>query len=188
MEKLINSNEMILLQELLKILKTGKSYDLAIYLIDDPYYGKIDLTNEKYVISGRAKKSINSFYSYISLYITNKNTRFTVSVLPVEKNKTMVGYLSYSLDLIKRLNFKIKVLCLDRGFYSIDVLEFLQNNNVPHIVPVIKRGEQMKQIRKGNKASREQYVMKNSTKKIPLDIVIDFKYFKGKRGKKDLRI
>ena len=46
----------------------------------------------------------------------------------------------------------------------------------------------MKQIRKGNKASREQYVMKNSRKKILLDIVIDVKYLKGKRGKKGLEI
>lgn len=186
MEELIKSNEKILLQELIKTLKTGKSYEFAIDLTDDPYYGKIDSSNEKYVISGQAKKSTNSFYSYISLYITNKNERFTVSVLPVEKNKSMGEYLSYFIDLIKRLNFKIKVLCLDRGFYSIDVFEFLQNNNVPHIVPVIKRGEQMKQILKGNKARREQYVMKNSKKKILLNIVIDVKYLKGKRGKKGL--
>lgn len=186
MEELIKSNEMILLQELIKNLKPGKSYEFAIDLTDDPYYGKIDFSNEKYVISGQAKKSTNSFYSYISLYITNKNERFTVSVLPVEKNKSMVEYLSYFIDLIKRLNFKIKVLCLDRGFYSIDVFEFLQNNNVSHIVPVIKRGEQMKQILIGNKARREQYVMKNSKKKILLNIVIDVKYLKGKRGKKGL--
>ena len=186
MEELIKSNEKILLQELIKTLKTGKSYEFAIDITDGPYYGKIDSSNEKYVISGQAKKSTNSFYSYISLYITNKNERFTVSVLPVEKNKTMVEYLSYFIDLIKRLNFKIKVLCLDRGFYSIDVFEFLQNNNVPHIAPVIKRGKQIKQILNGNKARREQYVMKNSRKNILLDIVIDVKYLKGKRGKKGL--
>jgi len=186
LEKLIQSNEKILLQELIKTLKTGKSYEFAIDLTDDPYYGKIDSSNEKYVISGQAKKSTNSFYSYISLYITNKNERFTVSVLPVEKNKAMVEYLSYFIDLIKRLNFKIKVLCLDRGFYSIDVFEFLQNNKIPHIVPVIKRGEQMKQLLNGNKARSEQYVMKNSKKKILLNIVIDVKYLKGKRGKKGL--
>jgi putative transposase len=96
----------------------------------------------------------------------------------------MVEYLSYFLDLIKRLNFKIKVLCLDRVFYSIDAFEFLQKNNVPHIVPVIKRGKKMKQILKGNKAQSEQYVMKNLKKKILLNIVIDVKYLKGKRGKK----
>jgi putative transposase len=186
MEELIKSNEMILFQKLIENLKSGKSYEFAIDLTDDPYYGKIDLSNEKYVISGQAKKSTNSFYSYISLYITNKNERFTVSVLPVEKNKLMVEYLSYFIDLIKRLNLKIKVLCLDRGFYSIDVFEFLQNNKIPHIVPVIKRGEQIKQLLNGNKARREQYVMKNSKKKILLNIVIDFKYLKGKRGKKGL--
>ena len=186
MDELIRSNEKILLQNPLKTLKTGKCYEFAVDLTNDPYYGKTDLSNEKYVIRSQAKKSTNSFYSYISLYITNKNERFTVSVLPVEKDKTMVEYLSYFIDLIKRLNFKIKVLCLDRGFYSIDVFEFLQNNNVPHIVPVIKRGKQIKKILKGNKAWREQYVMKNSKKKILLDIVIDVKYLKGKRGKKGL--
>ena len=51
MEELIKSNEKILLQELIKTLKTGKSYEFAIDLTDDPYYGKIDLSNEKYVIS-----------------------------------------------------------------------------------------------------------------------------------------
>jgi hypothetical protein len=96
----------------------------------------------------------------------------------------MAEYLSYFIDLIKRLNFKIKVLCLDREFYSIDVFEFLQNNGVAHIVPVVKKGEQMKQILKGNKARSAQYVMKNSKKKIHLDIIIDVKYLKGKRGKK----
>jgi putative transposase len=184
MEELINSNEKILLQEITKTLKTGKSYDFAIDLTNDPYYGKIDSSNEKYVIGGQAKKSTNSFYSFISLYITDPNERFTVSVLPVEKHKTMVEYLTYFLDLIKRLNLEIKILCLDRGFYSIDVFEFLQKNNVPHIVPVIKRGKQMNQILKGIKARSEQYVMKNSMKKILLNIIIDVKYLKGKRGKK----
>ena len=96
----------------------------------------------------------------------------------------MVDYLTYFLDLIKRMNLEIKILCLDRGFYSIDVFEFLQRNNVPHIVPVIKRGKQMIQILKGIRARNEQYIMKNSMKKILLDIIIDVKYLKGKRGKK----
>ena len=99
----------------------------------------------------------------------------------------MVEYLSYFIDLINKLNFKIKVLCLDREFYSIDVFEFLQNNGVPHIVPVVKKGEQMKQILIGNKARSTQYVMKNSRKKILLDIIIDVKDLKGKREKRDVK-
>ncbi len=103
---------------------------------------------------------------------------------PVEQKKTKVEYLSHFIDLIKKLNFKIKVLCLDREFYCTDMFEFLQNNNVLHIVRVIKIGEQMKQILKGSKSRCEQYVMQGSRKKILLDIVIDVKYLKGKREKR----
>lgn len=184
MEELIKSNEKILLQEVVKTLKTGKSYEFAVDYTNDPYYGKTDSSNEKYVIRSQAKKSTNSFYSYASLYITNKNERFTLSVLPVEKKKTKVEYLSHFIDLIKELNFKIKVLCMDREFYCTDVFELLQKNNIPHIVPVVKKVKKIKQILKGNKARCEQYVMKNAKKRIHLDIVIDVKYLKGKRDKK----
>ena len=183
-EELVQSNEKILIQSFIKTLKTNKSYEFAVDYTNDPYYGKTDSSNEKYVIRGQAKKSTNSFYSYISLYIITRNERFTISVLPVENDKTKVEYLSYFINLIERLNFKIKVLCLDREFYSIDVFEFLQKSKIPHIVPVVKKGEQIKHILKGNKARSEQYVMKNSSKKILLNIVIDVKYLKGKKGKR----
>ncbi len=184
MDELIKSNEKILLQQVLNTVKTGKSYEFAADYTNDPYYGKTDSSNEKYVIRSQAKKSTNSFYSYISLYITNKNERFTLSVLPVEKKKTKVEYLSHFIDLINGLNFKIKVLCLDREFYCTDVFEFLQKNNIPHIVPVVKKGKKMNQIMKGKRARCGQYVMNGHKKKICLDIVIDVKYLKGKREKK----
>jgi hypothetical protein len=66
MEELIKSNEKILLQEQIKTLKTGKIYEFAVDLTDDPYYGKIDLSNEKYVISVQAKK-VNKLFLLIHL-------------------------------------------------------------------------------------------------------------------------
>ena len=184
MSELIESNEKILMQQPLESLKTDKEYEFAIDYTNDPYYGKIDFSNENYVIRGQSKKSTNSFYSYVSLYIINKKERFTISVLPVEKGKSKVEYLNYFIDLIERLKFGIKVLCLDREFYSIDVFEFLRNQNIPHIVPVVKKGKKIKKILSGSKSRRDTYTMKNSKKKILLDIVIDVKYMKGKRGKK----
>ena len=183
MNDLIKSNEKIMMQKPIESLKPEKKYEFAIDYTNDPYYGKIDISNEKYVIRGQSKKSTNSFYSYISLYIINDKERFTISVLPVEKGKSKVEYLSYFIDLIKRLKYKIKILCLDREFYSIDVFEFLKTDKIPHIVPVVKKGAKIKQILNGTKSRCDTYTMKNSQKKILLDIVIDVKYFKGKRGK-----
>jgi len=125
LDNLVRINEKVLLQEALKILGKGKKYEFAIDFTNDPYYGETYSSNENYVIRSKAKKSTNSFYSYIFLSIITKNNRFTVSVLPVEKNKTKVDYLSYFIDCINKLNFKVKVLCLDREFYSVDVFAFL---------------------------------------------------------------
>jgi len=183
--RLIRINEKVLLQEALKILKKGRKYEFAIDFTNDPYYGVINSSNEKYVIRGQAKKSTNSFYSYISLSIITQNNRFTVSVLPVEIGKTKVDYLRYFIDRIKKLDFRIKVLCLDREFYSADVFEFLQDGEIPHITPVVRRGKKIKQMLIGRKARNAQYAMKSSVKKeILLNIVIDVKYLNGKRGKK----
>ncbi len=184
LEKLMEVNNKILIQRPIETLKPNKKYEFAIDFTNDPYYGEIDTSNEKYVIRGQAKKSSNSFYSYVSLYIINNNERFTISVLPVEKGKSKVFYLSYFIDLIKSLNFGIKILCLDREFYSIDVFEFLKNLNIPHITPVVKKGYRIKKILTGNRNRFDTYLMKNPEKEILLDIAIDVKYLKGKRGKK----
>ena len=38
------------------------------------------------------------------------------------------------------MNFGIEIICLDREFYAVDVFDFLQKQNIPHIVPVVKKG------------------------------------------------
>ncbi len=155
----------LLLQGPLKNLNPGKKYEFAIDYTNDPYYGKIDTSNEKYVIRSQAKKSTNSFYSYVSLSIINKNEIFKISVLPVEKDKSKVDYLTYFIELINELNFNIKVLCLDREFYTVDVLEFLQDQKIPHITPVVRRGDKMKKLLIGRNARSAEYVLKNSKKR-----------------------
>lgn len=185
LEGLIRLNAKILLQGPISTLKTEKKYEFAIDFTNDPYYGETDSSNENYVIRGQAKKSTNSFYSYISLSIINKNERFTISALPVERSETKINYLAYFVDLIRNLDLKIKVLCLDREFSSVDVFEFLQNKDIPHITPVVKKGNVIKRLLIGRKARDSQYVMKNPQKKeVRLNIVIDVKYMKGKRNKK----
>ncbi|OBZ34319.1 MAG: hypothetical protein A9957_03685 [Methanohalophilus sp. DAL1] len=88
LEELILTNQSILLHSSVGTLKPEKKYEFAIDFTNDPYYGKVDSFNQDYVIRSQAKKSTNSFYSYVSLSIINKNERFTLAVLPVERNKT----------------------------------------------------------------------------------------------------
>ena len=183
LDQLIEHNTKILLQSSLETLKQKKKHDFAIDYTNDPYYGGIDDSNNRYVIRGQAKKSTNSFYSYISLCIIDKDERVTISVLPVKKGKSKTDYLKYFIDQIKQIKLKINVLCLDREFYSRDVFSFLQENDVPHIVPVVKMGKKLKNILDGTKKRYDTYTMNSTKGKVELDLTIDVKYRKGKRGK-----
>jgi hypothetical protein len=84
------------------------------------------------------KDSATTFYSYVSLYITTKGQRLILAVLPVKKGVSKVEYIREFLAFIEDAKENMEVLCLDRDFYSTDVFSFLQNGNIPHIVPVRK--------------------------------------------------
>jgi len=183
LDDLIDVNERILLDFPNKFLKKNKKYRFAIDFTNDPYYGKTDDSNKEYIVRSQAKKSTNSFYSYVSLYIINKNQRFTISVLPVNNTCSKEYYLDYFICLIENLGFEIEVLCLDREFYTREVFDFLQCCKIPHIIPVVEKGAKIKNIVNGKKKRFADYNMTLYGRTIPLKIVIDVKYLKGRRGK-----
>jgi putative transposase len=166
-----------------QILVPGKSYQFAIDFTNDPYYGEIAETNEDYVVKSKMEHSTTTFYSYVSLYITTKGQRLTLSVFPVKKGVSKVEYIQKFLGTIKDLDVKIAVLCLDRGFYSKDVFSFLQKENVPHIVPVRKHGKDLKRILRGNHSRYAQYTMTGTGESLDLTLAIDVQYLQGRNKK-----
>ena len=181
--ELTGVNEKIMTHLPGNFLKKGKNYRFAIDYTNDPYYGKVDESNKDYVIRSKAKKSTNSFYSYISLYIINKKHRLTLSVLPVDTGTSKEAYLDYFINLIDTLELGIEVLCLDREFYTREVFDLLQCCEIPHIIPVVEKGAEIKNIVKGRRQRFADYSMKLYGRIIPLNIAVDVKYMKGKRGK-----
>jgi len=182
LEELTTINEKILTYPLSNFLKPGRRYRFAIDFTDDPYYGSIDDSNRDHIIRSKAKKSTNSFYSYISLYIIDKRQRFTLAVLPVNNNISKEEYLDYFIALIDRMGLNIEVLCLDREFYSREVFDFLQCCKIPHIIPVVEKGTKIKEIVKGRKQRSADYSMNLYGRNIPLRISVDVKYMMGRRG------
>ncbi len=166
-----------------QILIPGKSYHFAIDFTDDPYYGEIVDANKDYVIKSKMKDSTTTFYSYISLYITTKGQRQTLAVFPVKKGVSKVEYIRKFLTIINDAKVNIEVLCLDRGFYSNDVFSFLQEENIPHIVPVRKHGQELKKILRGNHSRYAQYTMMGTGKPLDLTLAIDVQYLQGRNKK-----
>jgi len=166
-----------------QILVPGKSYHFAIDFTNDPYYGEIVDVNKDYVIRSKMKDSTTTFYSYVSLYITRKGQRLTLTVLPMKKGVSKVEYIRKFLAFIDDAKVNIEIICLDRGFYSNDVFSFLQGENIPHIVPVRKHGQELKKILQGNHARYARYTMKGTSGPLDLILAIDVQYLQGRNKK-----
>ena len=166
-----------------QILVPGKSYHFAIDFTDDPYYGEIIEANKDYVLKSKMKKSTTTFYSYVSLYITTKGQRQTLAVFPVKKGVSKVEYIRKFLAIISDAKVNIEVICLDRGFYSNDVFSFLQEENIPHIVPVRKHGKELKKILRGNHSRYARYTMMGTGEPLDLTLAIDVQYLQGRNKK-----
>ena len=166
-----------------QILVSGKSYHFVIDFTNDPYYGDTIDANKHYVVKSKMKDSTTTFYSYVSLYIITKGQRLTLAVFPVKIGVSKVEYIRKFLNIINDAKVNVAVLCLDRGFYSKEVFSFLQNENIPHIVPVRKHGKELKKILRGNHSRYAQYTMMGTGEPLDLTLAIDVQYLQGRNKK-----
>lgn len=154
----------------------GKKYACAIDYTNDPYYGNVDENNEKYVIFGQNKKSTHKSYAYATLSIIEKNEKFTLAVLPVEKGKAHVNYVRELLGVLEKYQIKPEVLCMDGGFYIVDVMKYLIDKKIPFIIPAPHRlGRISSHMENSKKQQKYDYVVGKGHKnkvKITLGILV----------------
>lgn len=84
------------------------------------------------------------------------------------------------------LEIEVKKLYLDRGFFSISVIRWLQALGIPLLMPAIRRGKKggIKQFLKGKGSYKTTYTMTRSKDdSVTFDLWIIGKYKKGKRQK-----
>lgn len=169
------------------ILKKGQKYDFAIDITQIPYYGKKDKKDPKSpIIGGKRKASTNYFVGYLTCSVVNKDKHIIVQVIPLFRDSTNLIAIKNCVDLIYGYGFKIKSLMLDREFYSAEIFNYLQESNIPHIVPVKKNSDELKKKLKGKKSKSFNYIINSKSKNKPkseVKIVDCVFYLKGKKGK-----
>ena len=115
---------------------------LAIDLNLIPYYGIPSEEEEPYIIRSRAKAGTCSFYAYATVYVISRGKRITLALHAVRRDETLVCVITRLLDQIAQLHISIRRLYLDRGFYCVPVIRWLQACDIPFEMPVIVRGKQ----------------------------------------------
>jgi hypothetical protein len=116
---------------------------LAIDLHLRPYYGE-PCRDPKEIYRSQAKAGTNDFHAYATAYLVDHGQRFTVALTPVEQGEKMNVVIKRLLALARKAGIRPRLLLLDRGFYSIEVIRYLQSARVPFLMPAVARGRQAK--------------------------------------------
>jgi hypothetical protein len=140
---------------------TRHAQRMAIDLNLQPYYGTPDPDEWPYLYRSKAHAGTCSFYAYATCYVIRKGKRVTIALTPVRRDDMLVGVITRLLDRVNRLGLSIKRLYLDRGFFSVPVIRWLQVCDVPFELPVVIRGKQggTRQLLQKGKSYKTQYTM-----------------------------
>jgi len=177
-----------LIEALPKRMRQGSGrWNIAIDITMVPYYGKDDPESD-FIIRGHAKSGTTRFFGYISAYVCHKNTRYTLLVYSFRRSHSLVEALKRVLARVKEMNIHMKRLYLDRGFYNVAVLQFLHVEEIPFVMPVVKRGRSggIRKLMTGSKSYRTTYTMTScatrAIKQVTHDVLLIRRYAKGKYG------
>ena len=117
--------------------KRKQRFAIDLHLV--PYYGE-PCADPKEIYRSQAKAGTNNFHAYASAYVVCHGQRFTVALTPVERGEKMKTVVQRLLALARRAGLRPRLLLLDRGFYSVDVVRYLQRARVPFLMPAVARG------------------------------------------------
>ena len=112
---------------------------LAIDLTLTPYHGE-PFADAKEIYRSQAKCGTSHFHAYASAYVVCRGQRFTVALTCVEKGEAMAEVVKRLIRQAAKSGVRTRLLLLDRGFYSVDVIRYLQQARVPFLMPAIARG------------------------------------------------
>ncbi len=168
---------------------------VAMDLTEIPYHGK-EYRDEQEIRRGKPKSGTSHFHVYATAYVCQKGHRFTLAVVRVLKGEKMESVVKELLRLVRASGVKVRFLLLDKGFFTAEVVRYLQRARCPFLMPAFARGRKRKTPLPGSLhelASRKQsgwasYRWQSSRgTRATVQIAISCKNYAGQRERRGRR-
>lgn len=159
-----------------------------------PYYGEPHRSrNELYY--GKPRQGTSKFHAYATACIIYHGQRYTLALSWVRRHDTMVAVLTRLISRIRDLGVKIRCVLLDRAFFNVPVVEFLQGEQLPFLMPVMFRGRKPKKGRAktGLHRIRQQgagwysHTLKNNKRQVQVRVCVTFRTHKNRKDGKQVK-
>ena len=168
---------------------------VAMDLTEIPYHGQ-EYRDEAEIRRGKPKSGTSHFHVYATAYVCQKGHRFTLAVVRVLKGEKMESVVKELLRLVRASGVKVRFLLLDKGFFTAEVVRYLQRARCPFLTPAFARGRKPKTPQPGSLhelASRKRsgwasYSWRSSKgTRATVPIAISCKNYAGQRGRRGRR-
>lgn len=159
-----------------------------------PYYGDPQRSrNELYY--GKPRQGTKKFHAYATACIVEHGQRYTLALTWVRRHETTVVALRRLLERIRDLGLKIRCLLLDRAFFNVPVVEFLQAEDLPFLMPAMFRGRRPKKRRpqtglhriKRQGAGWYTHPMKNKKRQVTIRVCVAYRTHKNRTDRKQVK-
>jgi hypothetical protein len=159
-----------------------------------PYYGQPkNSRNELYY--GMPKQGTSKFHAYATACITYHGERYTLALTWVRRHEKTTVALQRLIEQIRKLGLKIKHLLLDRAFFNVPVVAFLQREKLPFVMPVVIRGRTPKKGKKKKvtsglrwikkqKAGWYSHTLKNGKQQATLKVCLSYRTHRNRKDGK----
>jgi hypothetical protein len=157
----------------------------------EPYYGQpYKSRNELYY--GKPDRGTTKFHAYASACIVQYGHRYTLALTWIRRHETTVTVLRRLLARVREIEVNIKFLLLDRAFFNVPVTEFLQQENLPFLMPVMMRGRRPKKRRpktglrwiKSQKAGWYPHTLKNGKRQVTVKVCVAYRTHRNRKDRK----
>jgi hypothetical protein len=171
-----------------------RPWKLAIDWHLSPYYGQPHQSrNELYY--GKPRQGTKRFHAYASACIISHGHRYTLALTWVRRHESMVVVLRRLLSRIREIGLKIRRVLLDRAFFNVPVVEFLQQENLPFLMPVMFRGRKPKKRRaatglhriRQQSAGWHRHIMKNRSRQVTVKVCVGYRRHRNRKDDKQVK-
>ncbi len=166
---------------------------LAIDLFLVPYHGQ-PLHDAAEIYRSKPKGGTSHFHAYATVYVIRKGQRFTLALTYVRGGEALKDVVQRLLRQVAHLGIKARYLLVDRGFWSVEVIRYLQAARVPFLMPVVFRGRKLDDARwpsatrvfqARKRSGWARYTLTNAAKRTAtVSVCVKCRNRRGERGRR----
>src|SRR6266576_4999862 len=123
---------------------------IAIDIREIPYHGE-PLRECNEIRRGQSRSGTTRFHDYATAYVVRKGYRFTLGMVWMRQGDSLTDVLRVLLSQVRQAGVKVRLVLLDRGFFSAEVVRYLQAARTPFLMPLRASGRRPRDDGRGDK-------------------------------------